>query len=470
MRRFLCLLAAVWVGLLSACDQASSQSAFQYDLAVFDTDRITINPNNPYYWRYKQRPVVLIGASSEDNLFQVSDIERELHLLHALGGNYVRCTMSSRDPGDVWPFKKNGERFDLNQPDQTYWGRFDHFLNLCNELDIIVQIEVWATWDFYRDPWIANPFNPINNVQYDEQTVGLPTRVETHAQEDDNPFFHSVAAANDKIVLLEYQHKYVDALLSYSLKYPNVLYCMDNETSVTPKWGAYWSEYIKSAAVKQGLVVHTTEMWDPHKLASGQHRHTLKHPQTYSFLDISQNNHQIGQTHWDNAQWFRRRVENPRRPINSVKVYGADGAKHGSSQEAVERFWRNLIGGLASTRFHRSPSGLGLNETAQASIRSARMLLDEFDLVAAEPNNAKISQRSANEAYASVGVNEAAIYFPRQGEVLLDASAFHGSLIVRWLDVANSRWSEPVIHPIGDVLLTAPWDGPQVAVVESTSN
>ena len=60
----------------------------------------------PFYWTFRGEEVLLLGGSDEDNLFQMTHVEEHLALLHDAGGNYVRCTMSSRDSGNVWPFKK----------------------------------------------------------------------------------------------------------------------------------------------------------------------------------------------------------------------------------------------------------------------------------------------------------------------------------------------------------------------------
>ena len=68
---------------------------------------------NPRYWQYDGRPTLLLGGSIEDNLFQIPDLGEHLDTLVAAGGNYVRCTMSSRDEGNVWPFAKSGDLYDL---------------------------------------------------------------------------------------------------------------------------------------------------------------------------------------------------------------------------------------------------------------------------------------------------------------------------------------------------------------------
>ena len=82
----------------------------------------------------------------------------------------------------------------------------------------------------------------------------------------------------------------------------------------------------------------------------------------YSYIDISQNNSQSGQLHWDNFQWARAHTAAQPRPINNVKIYGGPANKGytATGKQAVRRFWRNIIGGSASSRFHRPDSGIGL--------------------------------------------------------------------------------------------------------------
>jgi len=434
--------------------------------------RITISQDYPSYWEFEGQPVLLLGGSVEDNLFQVPDVFEQLQQLHAVGGNYVRCTMSSRDPGDVWPYERLSEDgpYDLRQPSREFWCRFSRFLALCYSMNVVVQLEVWATFDYYRDNWAVNPFNPANNVNYTPEQSKLPIEVDSHPVRHENPFFYSVPGALDNRIVLRYQRAFVDSVLAHSLLYPNVLYCMDNETNVTPLWGAYWSETIRAQAAAQGVAVHTTEMWDAHDLGHESHKATLDHPETYSFCDISQNNHQVGQAHWDNMQKARAYVfERTVRPMNSVKVYGADTGRYGTEKDGIERFWRNVFGGLAATRFHRPTSGIGLSETAQAQIQSARMLTDAVNVFECQPHNDLLSERAENAAYcmARPGV-EAAVVFMHEGKVVLDTACMPGDLRVRWLDVTNSEWL-PVqtVAQTAQLNLETPLHGLQAVVVQS---
>lgn len=413
-------------------------------------NRIQICKDNPRYWQYEREPILMLGGTVEDNLFQIPNIEEHLDLLKSVGGNYVRCTMSCRDEGDVWPFKKHalersegtGDLYDLEQWNGEFWRRFSTFLELTAERDIIVQIEVWATFDYYRDCWAANPFNPKNNSTYTAEETNLPEVVNSHPTRAENNFFWSVPKENNQETVLKYQQKFVDKMLSCSLKYGHVLYCMDNETSVTPAWGEYWATYIKAKADELGITVETTEMWDAWNLSNSQHKATFEHPEIYSFVDISQNNHNKGETHYVNAQKIRAKIS-PVRPINNIKIYGSDKGRFGRTRDGLERFWRNIFGGLSSSRFHRPPSGQGLNEAAQAHIKSMRMLTDSMDIFTCEPHNDLLSDRNENEAFAIANSGkEYAVYFPNGGSVELDLCAADGNLKLRWLDIGKSQWTK----------------------------
>ena len=74
-----------------------------------EKNRIQIYAENPRYWQYKGEPILLIGGSVEDNLFQIPNLKEHLELLKSVGGNYVRSTMSWVDEGDVPPHKKVGD-------------------------------------------------------------------------------------------------------------------------------------------------------------------------------------------------------------------------------------------------------------------------------------------------------------------------------------------------------------------------
>jgi hypothetical protein len=380
--------------------------------------------------------------------------------------------MSSRDSGNVWPFiqQENGT-YNLKIWNDEYWNRFDRFLKLTGERDIIVQLEVWATFDFYQENWDKNPFNPVNNINYDERRSKLPIKVETHPVYTENNFFRTVPEQMGIAIVLDYQRKFVDKLLSYSLEYDHVIYCMDNETSVTADWGEFWSEYIKKKAIEKRKTVYTTEMWDPWDLSHPFHDETFNHPEIYGFVDISQNNHITGEEHWNNGleQLQRLRSNNALRPVNNVKVYGNDGGRHQTTRNGIESFIQNIFMGCAGSRFHRPASGQGLNEIAQAVVKSMRMLTDSMNWFDGLPDNDLLVNREEHEAYCRViKGKEYAIYFPDGGEIGLDLTFYKKSFKIQWLDALKSEWQEAETIKGGDIILIkSPGSGHWIALLKS---
>ncbi len=439
-------------------------------------DRIQPYAANPRYWQYNGQPVLLLGGTIKDCLFQIPDLEAHLDLLQSVGGNYVRNTMSDRRVYgyEVPAFHQAADGlYDLNRWNPTYWQRFADLLRWTAERDIIVQIEMWDRFDHSQEHWEKSPLNPANNINYTVEESGLETNYPAHPGGNWQPFFYTVPTLRNNQVVLPYQQAFVDQVLKHSLAYDHVLYCMDNETSGDPAWGAYWNDYIKERAQQAGKTVETTEMWDEWDVRGQTHRATFDHPEQYSFIDISQNSWQREQTNWDRAQWVWQYIAAQPRPINSTKIYGAQTHKNQSrgidDRHATECFWRNLIGGFASSRFHRPPSGIGLSPQAQAHIRSGRMLTETFDFFNAEPDSdsALLSDRAANEAYLSrVPGRQYALYFTDGGAVGLDLTGAEGTFQVQWLDIVASTWTSSTDLD-GDTVaqLAPPRDGPWVALL-----
>ncbi len=451
--------------LTGACNRGGMEPVVQ--------DSIDISKLYPSYWSFDGSPVLLLGGSDEDNLFQMPGLEEHLDRLVSVGGNYVRNTLSGRDSGNLWPFYRQEDGlYDLNRWNELYWNRLENFLALSAERSIIVQMELWATFDFYRGNWLENPFNPVNNINYDERRSKLSPFVETHPVFTENNFFRSVPRQMALARVLDYQKKFVDKVLFHSLKYDHVLYCMDNETSVNADWGQFWAEYIRKKALLEGKKVHTTEMWDPWDLSHPFHFETFDHPEYYSFVDISQNNHNSGDEHWENGLRLKEYLKfiGLARPMNNVKIYGNDGGRHQTTRNAIESFIRNIFMGSASARFHRPPSGQGLNEVSMGVIKSMRSLTEQMNWFLGGPANVMLKDRDTNEAFCRCWKDhEAAVYFTNGGSVKIDLSGFSKNTHLAWLEVMSSSWNEPeAITPSENFELKAPGEGHWICLVKNS--
>ncbi|MBC8871506.1 MAG: hypothetical protein H8E44_18945 [Planctomycetes bacterium] len=456
-----------------------------------NADRIKPYDKNPRYWQYQGQPVMLLGGSKTDHIFLLDDLETHLDEMQAVGANYVRNTMSQREGKDLKPHKLLTDgNFDLDQWNQEYWQRFEDMLKWTAEREIFVQIEVWDRFD-YTDArelnyWQISPWRPANNVNYTAEQTGLADQYTRHPSQDRHPFFHTIPGMpryDKKFDLIrKYQEAFVAKMLSYSLDYGHVLYCMDNETSTPAEWGQYWIGLIKSKAAEKGVTVCTTDMFDD-AFEAEQAEHTpiiFNDAEHYMFADISQvNSRNYDETHWESLQWLLRQVNTHPRPSNHTKIYGSGYKSFGTGgpEDGVERFWRNILGGSASARFHRPDSGNGLNDFAKGSIKAARILESLIKFWDITPQMDLVSNRESNEAYLAAKPGDSyALYFTNGGAVGLDLSGAAGSFDVTWISVSMGiptqtsaaggyRPMKKTIEGGGVVTISAPYKGGWVAAI-----
>ena len=312
-------------------------------------------------------------------------------------------------------------------------------------------------------------------MNYTHEESGLAAEYPNHAGSNEQPFFFTTPKQRNNEVVLKYQQRFVDKMLDYSLKHDHVLYCIDNETSGEEAWPVYWTEYIRERAKKAGVQVCITEMWDAWNLRTKRidARWTILSGtiSPTSRKTIKSKTRSTGTTFNSSASGLPPKP----RPLNTVKTYGADGNKFGhTDRDGIERFWRHIIGGAASARFHRPPSGLGLSEPAIASIKSVRKLEKLVKLWDVEPANHMLRDREADEAYLAAARGRGhLLYFPNGGSVALDLRSPGGDYALRWIDISTAEWSrrETVeggfgfLSIRGWVTITAPGEGHWLAVI-----
>ncbi len=444
--QFVLTVATVMFGLSLAGESLGSP---QVSPNSRDDGRIKPYSRNPRYWQYEGKPVMLLGGSKTDHIFLANDLKAHFDEMHAIGANYVRCTMSQREGKDLKPHKLgSGGRFDLDQWNEEYWRRFRNMLQWAAERKIIVQIEVWDRFDYSARCWAESPWNPVNNVNYTYEQTGFAAEYPQPADRDLQPFFHSVKGmrrySNKLDRIRSYQEAFVRKMLSYSLDYGNVLYCMNNETSTPAQWGKYWIQFVQTQAAKRDVTVCTTDMFDDAFKAEKAESTKLifSDPKSYTFADISQvHSRNFNETHWDRLLWLIRHVNDKYpRPCNHTKIYGSGYYTFGTGgpEDGVERFWRNILGGSASARFHRPSAGNGLNDFAKGSIKAARILEEQIKFWEIKPQMNLLSDRESNEAYVAAKEGEQyVLYFTNGGSVGLDLSSADGVFSLTWISVSS---------------------------------
>ena len=470
---------------------------------------------NPNYWQYNDRPILLFGGSDRDNIFQWAGdgtkLIDHLDLLKNCGGNYIRCTMSSRaytPDGYRWdllpyPFAEVDGKYDLRQWNEEYWNKLRTFLRETKKRGIVVQLEFWDRWNESGDSrsarfgWYDSPWNPNNNSTYDWADSPLLKPGKT----DFYNAFHYAAVKNDQ-VLLPLEQRFVEKVIDEVIDNRNdhVLFQVDNESGIgdetlepDPYWARFARHYAKSKGADDIFVCSSRRFHTPtpYKATKFQDWDNLEirvplMNSAFNFSDVSQNNGNSGQRHYDNLLWYRSKVlEHGARPINHVKCYhfnwptGASFHRRTSptDAEAGAKFWRAVFGGAASVRFHRHtptrPGGLregfGLAPEGQRHVRSMREFVDAVHVFRMSPRNDLLCERVANEAYclAEPG-RQYAVFFTGDGDgrVQIELAPSKRSFELRWLDIATSCWGRrTTFSSRGDYVLTTPDGGQWVAVL-----
>ncbi len=231
-------------------------------------------------------------------------------------------------------------------------------------------------------------------------------------------------------------------------------------------------KFIRDKAAAMGVEIYLTDMfddgWKPQ--SSAKIRQAFDNPEIYPFIDISQvNSRTFHEAHWKNLLWLIEQRKKHPRPLNHTKIY-SDGQTtwgSGTPKDGIERFWRNLIAGSASCRFHRPTGGIGLNDMSKACIRAGRKVEQHVKFWDVEPRMDLLSDRQSDEAYLSARPGEKyVLYFTQGGSVGLDLTDHRGNFQLRWISIRTGDRAEKMFVSGGKVVtINAPSEAPWVATI-----
>ena len=440
------------------------------------------------YWKYNGRRVLLLGGwnhghnpfidhntdNDKDNqgVSTLEQIKNAMDELVAAGGNYLRCVLDPGMAAGVQGFDfcaKSGDKYDLNTMTGPFWERIEMFIAEAKKRDIIVQIEVWDRFDLIDGSWggwPVSPWNPKHNINYTTASSGL---AESYRSYNAHPFLEGIPghpkyenaseSRKQKYDLVRsYQDKFIAKLLSITLEYNNVLYCMNNETHADPAWGHYWMKFIKDKANPQGISVSTTDMFDDVFNAESSRglAYQLSNRDKYDYVDVSQvNSRHADEAHWNKVKWIAdaaRKIDPPYL-LHMTKIYGNDLAlggkpwssfEPGDSDNGIEEWWRNLIAGAAGVRFHRPTSGIGLYPEAKNCIIATRKVESKVKFWDVESRMDLLTERQSDEAYLAADPGKAYIlYFTKNGggSVGLKLDSYpEKKFKLWWVNIGTGEW------------------------------
>ncbi len=196
---------------------------------------ISIHPQNPKYFLFRGKPLVLIAAIEhygsivnrrfdfERYLAEAADkkqtMTRTFLLYRELQSARNPCSpVKPESPDFVAPWPRTGPgkamdgepKYDLDRWNPEYFSRLHHFLSLASRLGIVVELTLFSN-TYSNDVWALNPLRDGNNLQ-GIGAVEWPEYLSLHDQK-----------------LVERQSAYARKIIQETSRYDNVYYEICNE-------------------------------------------------------------------------------------------------------------------------------------------------------------------------------------------------------------------------------------------------
>ncbi len=214
---------------------------------------LRVHPDNPHYFQESTTgEAVMIAAcagvvpTSRDFSYaaQIAEMRRYninygrvWHFLPWAGENAIWPWARSSTPGARMG-GRGGNKFDMNTWNPVYWNRMKDSVARSDRAGIYCEIHLFDRCGMSpgeRNRWQGNPWASDNNIN-DLETPD--------SSGDGTPEFYKFT---EKPNLREQQERYVRKMIDETIRYPNVIYEIENEHWAynNPDWAAYWDRFIK---------------------------------------------------------------------------------------------------------------------------------------------------------------------------------------------------------------------------------
>jgi hypothetical protein len=196
---------------------------------------LALHPQNQHYFIYKGKQLIVVGSGSiTGRLLTKPSITRFIWRLKQDGLNTTRFftgayieklgdfgiaknTLAPKSEDILLPWKRSnepgyvlgGNKFDLNQWDEDYFGRLKNFIQQASFTDVIVEVNLFSS--HYGGGWKYSAFNRKNNVNQTDTLAGKNVNTLKNGN------------------ILSYQEKYVRKIVRELNAFDNLYYEIQNE-------------------------------------------------------------------------------------------------------------------------------------------------------------------------------------------------------------------------------------------------
>ena len=161
-----------------------------FSSSIAQTKPIALHPDNPHYFLYEGRPLVLITSGEHygsvlnldfDFVKYLNELSsKRLNLTRVFSGVYIepqgafnieKNVLAPAPDRYIGPWKRSmqpgfrggGNKFDLTQWDEAYFIRLKKFLEEAKQRNIIVEFTLFCPF-YEKMQWVLSPMHPANNV------------------------------------------------------------------------------------------------------------------------------------------------------------------------------------------------------------------------------------------------------------------------------------------------------------------
>ncbi len=437
---------------------------------------IQLHPDNPHYFSYNGKPIALITSAEHYGALINLDFDYETYLetLAADGMNYTRIftgtyfeingesfgiqnnTLAPMKDKVITPWAvvvtdlSGAIKYDLSNWNLAYFERLKDFMNIANDLNIIVEVTLFSS--IYRDMhWDICPQNPDNNInikheitRFDAQTLNNGTLL-SHQEN----FVRKMATE-----LNEFNNFFFEVQNEPWSDHNIPVYNIVNKEELKDKDWQNKSDFADESSMawqaKIASVIQETEstMSKKHLIAQNYTNYRAPIPSVNENISIV-NFHYA----WPDAVTWNYHYD---------KVIGFDESGFAGSEDQVYRrqAWKFMLSGgglfnsLDYSFFVGHEDGLGENNAPGGGSKMLRQqlrilseFLHSFDLVKLKPNASCVKSSPGLIPFVLSDENQAfAIYLRATGtkKTTLNLETGEGQFEVRTMDTRTGSWTETI--------------------------
>jgi len=222
------------------------------------TEPIGLHPENPHYFRYQGKPLILVTSGEHYGAVLNLDFNftryleelssNGLNLTRVFTGSYIepvgafnieKNTLAPAPDRFICPWKRSstpgfnggGNKFDLSSWDENYFDRLKTFMREAQQRNIVVELTLFCPF-YEKKQWLLSPMHPSNNVN------GTP--------DIGKDSVYSIAHNSS---LLQIQERLTTKLVTELNGFPNLIFEICNEPyfgGVTLEWQHHMATLISN--------------------------------------------------------------------------------------------------------------------------------------------------------------------------------------------------------------------------------